>query len=183
MKCQHSTSLLILVYITPLMVYITLFLMFLLYRNKERWGEHVWMGTAVVRAFSNMPLVMGDIVTIWSSNAYTDIGDLQTILDIFSDLGLVRVFDEEMLNAAIFLITAGPAFLYMLASALCEGAESFLFDPRDAQKLIAIVFHGASLMLRKGRNLPWIWCSWPRSLMKPIWLPCMCWRKKGFAAG
>ncbi|HAZ19853.1 MAG TPA: hypothetical protein DCY75_06740, partial [Clostridiales bacterium] len=61
------------------------------------------MGTAVVRAFSNMPLVMGDIVTIWSSNAYTDIGDLQTILDIFSDLGLVRVFDEEMLNAAIFL--------------------------------------------------------------------------------
>ncbi len=126
--------------------------MFLLYRNKERWGEHVWMGTAVVRAFSNMPLVMGDIVTIWSSNAYTDIGDLQTILDIFSDLGLVRVFDEEMLNAAIFLITAGPAFLYMLASALCEGAESFLFDPRDAQKLIANVFHGASLMLQEGQK-------------------------------
>ena len=102
----------------------------------------------VVRVMPNTPMLMGKGICAVSRADDVDKEVYEKIKRIFSCLGSVREYDERQMNAIISLTSSSPAYAFLLAKAMAEGAAEQGFDADDSFLLAADVLEGAAAMIR-----------------------------------
>lgn len=102
----------------------------------------------VVRIMPNTPCEVGEGTVLY---ALSNVGDdeTNTFLAAFSECGLLVPVQEEQIDAAGALSGCGPAFYYLYAEGLANGAAALGIEESVAVRLAAQTMLGAAKMLLK----------------------------------
>jgi len=113
-----------------------------------------WMppGTRLVRAMPNTPLAIGEGMVGLCPGAHAGPAELALAESVFATCGKVlRIADEERMDAITAVSGSGPAYLFAFAEALLAGAQAVGFTPDEARLLVAQTMHGSlSYLLQSG---------------------------------
>jgi pyrroline-5-carboxylate reductase len=71
------------------------------------------------------------------------------LLELLAPLGDVVPIDEELIEAAMAVMSSSPAYIALVAEALARGGEREGLDPRVAGELVAGALAGTAELLRK----------------------------------
>lgn len=109
---------------------------------------------AVIRVMPNTPLLLGKGISALARNDTVTDREFEEIRRIFLSLGEVILLEEDRMNAIISLTSSSPAYLYLFAKAMAEGAARQGFDYNESVRLAASVFEGAAAMLKQSGQTP-----------------------------
>ena len=101
----------------------------------------------IIRIMPNTPTAMGKGVIPY---CYNDLVDGETLRDWRADMGFCGLLDpleERLMDAASALSGSGPAFCYMFAEALADGAVACGLPRAKAMEYAAMTLSGAAEML------------------------------------
>ena len=101
----------------------------------------------VVRVMPNVPAQVGRGTSAISSGAGARPGDDALAHEIFSAIGTVVRIDESLMDAFTAVAGSGPAYLFLLAEGMVEGAQRVGFDAEPAETIVRSVLSGSSLLL------------------------------------
>lgn len=108
----------------------------------------------VVRAMPNTPALLGEGMTgvCYEESAFGE-EEKQTIKDIFSSLGRMRIVEERLMNAVVCVSGSSPAYVYMFIEALADSGVKYGL-PRDAAYEMAAqaVLGSARMVLETGTH-------------------------------
>lgn len=108
----------------------------------------------VVRAMPNTPALVGAGMTAVAGGRAAKPEHVDSVAELFRELGRVVVLDERYFDAVTGLSASGPAFLYVIIEALAEGGVK-LGLPRDvAIELAAQTCLGAGKMVVETGDHP-----------------------------
>lgn len=107
----------------------------------------------VIRIMPNTPVSVGEGMLLYSASANTTNGDIENFLKAFSQTGKLDMIQENMIDAASAVSGCGPAFAYIFAEALADGAVRCGL-PRDKALLYAaqMLKGSAELLLESGEH-------------------------------
>ncbi|MCA9310424.1 MAG: pyrroline-5-carboxylate reductase [Phycisphaerales bacterium] len=102
----------------------------------------------VVRIMPNTPCGIGEGMTALCAGAGAAESDLSLAETLFGGLGRTVRLDESLMDAFTAVAGSGPAYLFLLAEAMIEGARSTGFPEEQAELIVRQTLAGASLLLR-----------------------------------
>ncbi len=117
---------------------------------KSRLGED----SNVVRAMPNTPLLIGCGATALCHVAPVTDEQFLKIKQIFEAGGGVDVLPEDKMNAVISVNSSSPAYVYLFAKALINGAVKQGIDAQTATGLIVKTLEGSAEMIKSSGNTP-----------------------------
>ncbi|MEG6617065.1 pyrroline-5-carboxylate reductase [Peptococcaceae bacterium 1198_IL3148] len=107
----------------------------------------------VVRAMPNTSCAVLESATGLTSGQYVSPEQLELAKEIFTIVGEVVVFDEELLDAVTGLSGSGPAYIYYLVEAMEKAGEATGIPRELARPLVLKTLIGAARMLiETGEN-------------------------------
>ena len=95
----------------------------------------------------NTPLLIGQGATAISRNSYVSDKLYTKICGIFAASGSVVSLDESLMNKVISVNSSSPAYVYLLAKAMIDGAVEQGFEKDFAKDLVYKTIKGAAEML------------------------------------
>ncbi len=106
----------------------------------------------IIRIMPNLPVSVGAGVVLASAYNVAD-GDKSTFENAMSKVGVFDWLDEKLIDSASALSGCGPAFVYMFAEALADGAVACGL-PRDKALLYAAatLSGSAEMILKSGKH-------------------------------
>lgn len=108
---------------------------------------------AVVRIMPNTPVSVGKGVVLYCSNKGVTDKEKIFVEDMLSKAGYVDAIDEKLIDAASAVSGCGPAFVYMFAESLADGAVSCGLPRDKALKYAAKMIEGsANLLFSSGEH-------------------------------
>lgn len=108
----------------------------------------------VVRCMPNTPLLVGEGASaLCKSDEVTD-EQFDLICNIFNSCGITEVIDESLMNAITSVNGSSPAYVYLFAKAVIDGAEKQGIDREVAKRLIAQTLRGSATMLLTSQEPP-----------------------------
>ena len=108
----------------------------------------------VIRVMPNTPLLLGKGATaLCRGNCVTE-DEFEQVKTIFAASGIVEVLAEEQMNAVISVNGSSPAYVYLLAKAMVDGAVEQGIDAQTALRLIAGTLEGSAKMLTDSGHTP-----------------------------
>ena len=108
----------------------------------------------IIRIMPNTPTAVGMGVIPYCCN---DLVDADTLADWLRDMapcGIVDALSESQIDAASALSGSGPAYLYLLAEALADGAVSCGLPRAKAMEYAAATMKGAAEMMLATKQHP-----------------------------
>ncbi len=108
----------------------------------------------VIRVMPNTPVMVGKGVSALSASENVSEEVFAKVKNIFSASGTAFTLTEDKMNAVISLTSSSPAYLFLLADAMSEGAALQGFSKEEAAFLSAAVFAGAAEMIMKSGKTP-----------------------------
>lgn len=105
----------------------------------------------VIRAMPNTPLTIGKGATAVCRTPNVPDEAFELVCRLFSSCGTVTELDEGRMNAVISVSGSSPAYIYLFAKAILEGAEKQGIDSETALPLICQTLEGSAGMLRTGK--------------------------------
>lgn len=108
----------------------------------------------VVRVMPNTPLLIGNGATAISRNTFVNEKDYTKICGMFASSGIVCSLDESLMNSVISVNSSSPAYVYLFAKALIDGAVEQGVDEKSASELVYETIKGAALMLINSGKTP-----------------------------
>ena len=102
----------------------------------------------VVRIMPNTPCMLGEVAVLYATNGVSEAQEEQ-FLSSMSGAGKFFKMDEDMMDSAGALSGCGPAYYYLFANGLSEGAEKLGLDRKTAIELAAQTMIGAGKMLQQ----------------------------------
>lgn len=110
-------------------------------------------GCAVIRIMPNTPVAVGEGMILYDANAKTNQAQLDTFVSALSHAGKLDRLPEEKIDAASALSGCGPAFVYLFAEALADGAVECGLARDKANLYAAQTLAGAAkLLLTSGKH-------------------------------
>lgn len=107
-----------------------------------------------IRIMPNTPAAVGQGMILYCTGEAVTDGDEKEFLNLLSAAGVTDKIDEKLIDAAAALTGCGPAFVYMFAQALSDGAVS-CGVPRDKAAVYAAqTVLGSAKMLQKSGKHP-----------------------------
>ena len=108
---------------------------------------------AVIRIMPNTPAAVGEAMITYCVNALVSKTAEEGFLTALSGAGRLDRIDEKLIDAASALAGCGPAFVYMFAEALANGAVQCGL-PRDKALVYAAetIRGAASMILKTGKH-------------------------------
>jgi len=76
----------------------------------------------VIRIMPNTPVAVGEGMILYSLGKDVSDEDVELFVDLLSSAGTLDFIEEKYIDAAAALSGCGPAFVYMFAEALADGA-------------------------------------------------------------
>ena len=104
-------------------------------------------GAKVIRTMPNTPLMLGQGVTAICKNSLVSEEDFEFVKSIFSSSGYVSEIAEKDINCLTSVTSSSPAYVYMFAKAILEGAKSLDFNYEDTLKMICYTLIGSANMI------------------------------------
>lgn len=109
----------------------------------------------VVRSMPNIASSIGMGMTVWMADE--SVPDLELLLAkvVFQSIGKeLRVFDDDMVDAATAVSGTGPAYIFYVAEKLIESSQALGFDYEQSKWLVNQTFLGAMEMWKKTKEEP-----------------------------
>ncbi len=101
----------------------------------------------VIRIMPNTPVSLGEGMILYNSNQQTTNEQLKIFVEAMECAGKLDFLPENLIDAASALSGCGPAFVYMFAEALSDGAVACGLPRDKADVYAAQTLLGASKML------------------------------------
>jgi pyrroline-5-carboxylate reductase len=108
-----------------------------------------WLGggLAVVRVMPNQPALLLEGASGLFANERVSDEQRDRAMEIVSAVGsVVRVPDEDQIDAVTAISGTGPAYFYLLIDMLIRSAEDFGLDPKAAHKLVMDTAKGSAAL-------------------------------------
>ncbi len=113
-------------------------------------GQH-FPGAAIVRAMPNTPAAIGRGVTVAVANAKVSARQRKQASDLLAAIGSVEwVNDEALMDAVTATSGSGPAYVFLLAEAMTQGAIAAGLPADLAARLARETVAGAGELLRRS---------------------------------
>ena len=107
----------------------------------------------VIRIMPNTPVGVGKGMTLYSCNDLVDEAVLEDFLDDMAYTGIMDEIPEHLIDAAGVVSGCGPAYMYMFAEALADGAVACGVPRKKALEYAAATLVGAGeILLQSGRH-------------------------------
>ena len=114
--------------------------------------EQIGQDIKIVRVMPNTPVFCGRGMTALCSNAGS--ADFERVCEIFRAMGEIITLPEERMNDIIAVNGSSPAYIYLFAEAMLEGAAELGFDRREIYPVILQSLAGALDMLISSGKTP-----------------------------
>lgn len=111
-------------------------------------------GRRVVRTMPNTAALVGASVTAVAPGAFATDADLATAEEIVGAVGTVVRVDEAQLDAVTGVSGSGPAYVFLVAEALTEGALAMGLSRDVATTLVHQTLAGAAALLTETGRSP-----------------------------
>lgn len=108
---------------------------------------------AVIRVMPNTPLLIGEGASALCSNEFVHKRTFSNVVEIFSSLGVSKILSEDMMNRIIAVNGSSPAYVYLLAKAICEGAKAQGITD-DVLALVIQTIVGSAKMMAQSSMTP-----------------------------
>ena len=102
---------------------------------------------ACVRLMPNLPASVGRGITAMCPDARCTPEHIARVRTIFERVGAVIDLEEALLDAFTAVAGSGPAYVFLLAEAMSQGAQQVGFAPEQADHLARATIAGAAAML------------------------------------
>uniref|UniRef100_A0A1B6MFT9 Pyrroline-5-carboxylate reductase n=2 Tax=Graphocephala atropunctata TaxID=36148 RepID=A0A1B6MFT9_9HEMI len=119
--------------------------------NYTEAGAEPWR---IVRVIPNTPIMVGAGATAYSVSETVKPEDSHLVKTIFSAGGLCESVPERLLNAVGALSGSGPAYVYLMIEALCDGAVKMGLSRALATQLTCQTLLGAAKMVQETGKHP-----------------------------
>ena len=108
----------------------------------------------VIRIMPNTPVSVGEGMILYASNALVSDAQLQIFCDALAKAGTLDELSEDKIDAASALSGCGPAFVYLFAEALADGAVACGLARDKANLYAAQTLKGAAELLLTSDKHP-----------------------------
>ncbi len=108
----------------------------------------------VLRIMPNTPAAVGKGLTVYCCGEGVTQEDEALFLAAMAHAGITDKLDEKLMDAAMALSGCGPAYVYMFAEALADGAVACGLPRAKAEKYAAATLAGAAEMLLAAGKKP-----------------------------
>ena len=108
----------------------------------------------VIRIMPNTPVQVGKGMTLYCSNDLVDEETLEDFLDDMAFTGHMDELPEHLIDAAGVVSGCGPAYMYMFAEALADGAVACGVPRQKALEYAAVTLAGVGEMLLQTGEHP-----------------------------
>lgn len=109
---------------------------------------------SVIRVLPNIPMTIGQGVSVICKNPKVDASDFDYVKDIFSKSGSVLEIEEAEINRFIGVTSSAPAYVFKFIDAICKGAEAQGIDYDRVLEVICDMIIGSAMMLKCGELSP-----------------------------
>jgi pyrroline-5-carboxylate reductase len=109
---------------------------------------------AVIRTMPNTPVLIGKGMTALCKNNNTSDRDFKMVCDIFASLGEIIALPEDKLNKIISVNGSSPAYVYLFAEAMLQGAVGQGFDEKEIYPVVLQSVAGALEMMKNSGKSP-----------------------------
>jgi pyrroline-5-carboxylate reductase len=106
-------------------------------------------GVPILRVMPNQPVEVRRGVLCYVPPRAMPEGLRGQLLELLAPLGDVVAIDEELVDAAMAVMSSSPAYIALVAEALARGGEREGLDPELAGELVAAAMAGTAELLRK----------------------------------
>lgn len=120
----------------------------------DRVGGYIGKSHKIIRIMPNTPVAVGRGMITWCKNELVNEADAENFKKIMASAGRLDAIDEPLIDAASALSGCGPAFVYMFAEALADGAVQCGLPREKANIYAAETLKGAAEMLLKSGKHP-----------------------------
>ncbi len=116
-------------------------------------------GSQIVRVLPNLPMLIGEGVSVICENPNVTKADFDFVCDVFRSAGSVVLINEKDMNAIIGVTSSSPAYVFQFISAMYQGALAQGLDRQDLLSAICDVVIGSALTLKNSSDTPEEWVS------------------------
>lgn len=109
--------------------------------------ENVLGKVKVVRTMPNTPLLIGQGVTALCRNKAVSDEEFAYATSLFASSGYTTEAKEEDINRITAITSSSPAYVYLFAKAMLEGAHNIGFSSENAIEMICKTIIGAANMI------------------------------------
>ena len=109
--------------------------------------ENLLPGAQIIRTMPNTPLMLGMGVTAICKNNAVQMCDFEFVKSIFSSSGYVTEIAEKDINCLTAVTSSSPAYVYLFAKGLLDGAKVLGFEYEDTLKMICYTLIGSANMI------------------------------------
>lgn len=108
----------------------------------------------IIRTMPNTPLLLGKGVTALCKNANVSNEDFEMVKSFFSSSGYITEIEENDINSLTAITSSSPAYVYLFAKGILEGAKALNFNYEDTLKMICYTLIGsANMILSSNKNI------------------------------
>ena len=111
-------------------------------------------GAKVVRVLPNLPMTIGQGVSVICKNDKVDASDFAFVNSVFASSGSTLVIDEKEMNAIIGVTSSSPAYVFKFIDAICNGASAQGLDGEALVNTVCDVIIGSALLLKQSTDSP-----------------------------
>lgn len=108
----------------------------------------------VIRVMPNTPLLIGKGASALARNQYVSDDTFHLVSSFFASCGTVTILEEASMNAVISVNGSGPAYVYLFAKAMIDGAVQQGIPKETALQLVCQTLEGSAGMLRDSGKTP-----------------------------
>ena len=112
-------------------------------------GEEI----AVFRAMPNTAIAIGEAMTCIATNNGSE-GEIETVINIFDQVGKAILINEELMEAATVLGACGIAYSLRFIRAATQGGIEIGFDAKTAELIASQTVKGAASLILQEENHP-----------------------------
>lgn len=111
-------------------------------------------GADVVRVLPNLPMVIGNGVSLICKNDKVENKIFDSVTSLFSSSGSVKIIDEKEMNRLISVTSSSPAYVFEFIDAIYKGAIAQGLDGEGLISVICDVIIGSAMLLKGSTDTP-----------------------------
>ena len=108
----------------------------------------------VVRVLPNVPMLIGQGVSLICENTVVSTEDFAFVCDVFRSAGNIHLIDETDMNRMIGVTSSSPAYVFRFINAIYQGALQQELPDRELLNSICDVVIGSALLLKNSSDTP-----------------------------
>lgn len=108
----------------------------------------------VIRIMPNTPVAIGEGVVLYSASEDVFMDEITDFSNCMRNVGILDRLDENLIDAACAVSGCGPAFVYMFAQALADGAVECGLPRAKAARYAAQTLIGSTRLILESEKHP-----------------------------